>query len=129
MNCDSCPYSASNQYEPEYCSECLHEKERQNKMLDLKHNHYNNLTKYKKNGIKNVVKSNCFYYREPFYYDKTNRFNSIHRDIDGNLYSQRLNLKDRKRFYKRLSNKKIRKTPVSDYGNYKKIYDMWWNIF
>lgn len=88
-------------------------------------NHHDNIVKYKKRGLKNVCKSEL----ADFYYDKFNYFNAIKEGRSGKLYSKRFYVSGMRGYCKKLTNKRVRKMDVGNYGAYRKTFDYWDTIF
>lgn len=111
-----------------YCGDCENIESQRNRGKNKNHvrlNHYDNLIKYKKNGVRYACKSKY----SDYYYDRTNYFNSIKKDEFGKLYSQRIYVSGRRKYSKKQTNKKLRKSDIGNYGAYRKVFDYWSTIF
>ena len=111
-----------------YCGDC-YEDYSPSKDVVKKHirpNHYDNLIKYKKKSIKNACTSDIC---EDYYYDDSNYFNRIKKDENGNFYAQKRSVSNLRKYCKKQTNRKFRKTNVGNYGAYRKLFDYWYTLF
>lgn len=158
MNCEDCPYDdpierqkrydslwtpKDTDWQPEYlwcdkvggehwqygyCSDCFDYDSSKNATANKrKHrlSHYENLILHKKNEIRYAVKSEYLDY----YYDNRNYFNSIRQNKDGKLYARKIYMSGMKKYCRKQTNRKVRKSNAGNYGAYRKTFDYWYTLF
>jgi hypothetical protein len=77
-------------------------------------------SKCRNDRLKKLYAETKNYYGLGVYYDKKKK----------RLIRCYISKRGRRRYYKRYSNKLVRREKViGDYGYFKKVYDLWWNLY